>query len=128
MPAEQVAKFGKGCRQSVLQGSHTVRALFESGPGLLWLSEGKDGWQRLVRKAFEMGLGRGLLRIPFGMVIRGCRDFAFIRHSLAATLKEWKKPKSAAWPKRLHATHHGGGHVHLLVLAVSAKGVVEVSL
>lgn len=99
------------------------------GSGLLGLSEGEDGWQRLVRKAFEMGLGRGLLRMPFGVVIRVCRGFAFIRHSLAATLKEWeKKPKSAAWPKCLHATHHGSGRVHLLVPALSAKGVVEVSL
>lgn len=29
-----------------------------SGPGLLWLSEGEDGWQR---KAFHVGLRRGLL-------------------------------------------------------------------
>lgn len=83
MPAEQVAKFGKGCRESMLQGSYCARALFGSGPGLLGLSEDKAGWQRLVKKAFEMGLGRGLLRMPFGMVVRGCRSFAFFRHSLA---------------------------------------------
>jgi len=63
------------------------------------------------------------------MVIRGCRDFTFIRHPLDATLKEReKKPESAVWPKPLHATHHGGGCVHLLVPAASAKGVVERSL
>lgn len=74
----------------MLQGSYCAQAVFG-------LSEGEDGWQRLVRVAFEMGLGRGLLRTPFGMAIRGCRDFAFIRRSLAATVKGWeKKPKSVA--------------------------------
>lgn len=81
------------------------------------------GFLKLVRKAFEMGLGKGLLRMCLGMAIRSCNDFAIIRHSLAATLKEWEKPRSALWPK----CHHGGGHVHLLVPPLSAKGVVEVS-
>lgn len=67
--------------------------------------------------------------MPFGVAIRGCRDFAFIRHSLAAALREWeKKPKSAVWPNCPCATHHGSGRVHLLVPAPSAKGVVEVRL
>lgn len=67
--------------------------------------------------------------MPFGVVIRGCRDFAFIRHSLAAALTEGeKKPKSAVWPKCPCATHLGSVRVHLLVPAPSAKGVAEVRL
>lgn len=80
----------------------------------------------LVRKASEMGLQRGLLRTPFGLVIR---DFAFIRHSLAAALKELeKKPGSATWHKCLDAMSCGDGHVHLLLPPPSTARALEVSL
>lgn len=49
----------------------------------LGLDLGCWGFLKLVRKAFEMGLGKGLLRMRLGVVIRSCNDFAIIRPSLA---------------------------------------------
>lgn len=63
------------------------------------------------------------------MVIRGCRGLAFVKQRFGAALKEWeKKPKSVAWPKCLRGTPHGGGLVHVLMLAPRAKGVVKVNV
>lgn len=74
-----------------------------------------------------MGLGRGLLRMPF----RGDQGLQGLGlyQAVGAALKEWeKKPKSVTWPKCLHGAPHGGGPVHIPVLAPSAKGVVEVNV
>lgn len=30
-----------------------------------WAAEGKDGWEKFGQEASEMGLGRGLLGMPF---------------------------------------------------------------
>lgn len=62
MPAEQVAKSGKGCRESMLQGLVQCLSLVWVWA---WAAEGKDGWEKFGQEASEMGLGRGLLRMAF---------------------------------------------------------------
>lgn len=83
MPAEQVVKFGKGCRECVT-GHVWCTSLFWVWA---WAVEGKDSWGKFGQEASEMGLGRGLQRIPF-CDDQGLQDLDLLQ-VVGAALKEW---------------------------------------
>lgn len=87
-----------------------------------------DGWEKFGQEASEMGLGRRLLRMPFcgDQGLQGLGLHQAVVWCCSKGVGEEAQVCSVA--KCLCGTPHGGGLVHVLMLAHSAKGVVKVNV